>query len=113
LCSSDRRVNTQKVVLGSDAEIPLVHADVEIAVKAQDGRTSLYLQCGEFVEDGRAALEGLRVALDGMGGERAKQKIGLLNKQLDMIEKLVAAECVNWQLAWSIFNWNQPRKGPR
>jgi TorA maturation chaperone TorD len=57
-----------------------------------------YLQCGEFVEDGRAALEGLRVALDGMGGDRAKQKIGLLNKQLDMIEKLVAAECVNWQL---------------
>jgi TorA maturation chaperone TorD len=33
-----------------------------------------------------------------MGGDRAKQKIGLLNKQLDMIEKLVAAECVNWQL---------------
>ena len=57
-----------------------------------------YLQCGEFVEDGRAALEGLRVALDGMGGDRAKQKVGLLNKQLDMIEKLVAAECVNWQL---------------
>ncbi len=57
-----------------------------------------YLQCGEFVEDGRAALEALRVALDGTGGERAKQKITLLNKQFDQIEKLVAAECVNWQL---------------
>ena len=58
-----------------------------------------YLQCGEFVEDGRAALEGMRNSLDGMGGERAKQKITALQKQLDQIEKLVAAECVNWQLS--------------
>jgi TorA maturation chaperone TorD len=58
-----------------------------------------YLQCGEFVEDGRAALEGMRAALDGIGGERAKQKIAALQKQLDQIEKLVSAECVNWQLA--------------
>ena len=57
-----------------------------------------YLQCGEFVEDGRAALEGLRVALDGIGGDRAIQKIALMKKQFDHIEKLVAAECVNWQI---------------
>jgi len=57
-----------------------------------------YLQCGEFVEDGRAALEGLRVALDGIGGERANQKIALMKKQFDHIEKLVSAECVNWQI---------------
>jgi TorA maturation chaperone TorD len=57
-----------------------------------------YLQCGEFVEDGRAALDGMRAALDGIGGERAKQKIAALQKQLDQIEKLVSAECVNWQL---------------
>ncbi|GMV51475.1 hypothetical protein FBQ96_03860 [Nitrospirales bacterium NOB] len=57
-----------------------------------------YLQCGEFVEDGRAALEGLRVALDGIGGDRAVQKIALMKKQFDQIEKLVAAECVNWQI---------------
>jgi TorA maturation chaperone TorD len=57
-----------------------------------------YLQCGEFVEDGRAALEGMRVSLDGLGGERAKQKIAALQKQFDQIEKLVSAECVNWQL---------------
>ncbi|MEX5216726.1 MAG: molecular chaperone [Nitrospiraceae bacterium] len=57
-----------------------------------------YLQCGEFVEDGRAALEGMRAALDGLGGERAKQKIAALQKQFDQIEKLVSAECVNWQL---------------
>ncbi len=57
-----------------------------------------YLQCGEFVEDGRAALDGMRAALDGLGGERAKQKIAALQKQFDQIEKLVSAECVNWQL---------------
>jgi len=57
-----------------------------------------YLQCGEFVEDGRAALDGLRLALDGIGGDRASQKIALLKKQFDQIEKLVSAECVNWQI---------------
>jgi len=58
-----------------------------------------YVQCGEFVEDGRAALDALDTVLDGMGGERAKQKLGLLRKQFDHIEKVVASECVNWQLA--------------
>ena len=57
-----------------------------------------YLQCGEFVEDGRAALDGLRLALDGIGGDRASQKIALMKKQFDQIEKLVSAECVNWQI---------------
>ncbi len=57
-----------------------------------------YLQCGEFVEDGRAALDGLRLALDGIGGDRANQKIALMKKQFDQIEKLVSAECVNWQI---------------
>ena len=31
-----------------------------------------------FVEDGRAALDGLRLALDGIGGDRANQKIALM-----------------------------------
>jgi TorA maturation chaperone TorD len=57
-----------------------------------------YVQCGEFVEDGRAAIDALGVALDGIGGERAKQKLVLLRKQFDQIEKVVASECVNWQL---------------
>ncbi|HEY7534241.1 MAG TPA: molecular chaperone TorD family protein [Nitrospiraceae bacterium] len=57
-----------------------------------------YVQCGEFVEDGRAALEALQTALDGIGGDRAKQKIVILRKHFDHIEKLVASECVNWQL---------------
>ncbi len=57
------------------------------------------MQCGEFVEDGRAAIDALDVALDGIGGERAKQKLVLLRKQFDQIEKVVASECVNWQLS--------------
>lgn len=58
-----------------------------------------YVQSGEYVEDGRAALEGLRSALEGIGGERANQKIGAVLKQFDLIEKLVATECINWQLS--------------
>jgi TorA maturation chaperone TorD len=58
-----------------------------------------YLQSGEFVEDGRAALEGLRAALDGIGGERAKQKLDGMLKTFDQIEALVSSECVNWQLS--------------
>jgi len=57
-----------------------------------------YVQCGEFVEDGRAAIDALDVALDNIGGERAKQKLVVLRKQFDQIEKVVASECVNWQL---------------
>lgn len=58
-----------------------------------------YVQCGEFVEDGRAAIDALDQALDGIGGERAKLKLVLLRKQFDQIEKVVASECVNWQLS--------------
>ena len=58
-----------------------------------------YLQSGEFVEDGRSALESLRGLLDGVGGERAKTKLAALLKYLDRIEQWVSSECVNWQLA--------------
>lgn len=58
-----------------------------------------YVQCGEFVEDGRAAIDALNLVLDGTGGERAKQKLVLLRKQFDQLEKVVASECVNWQLS--------------
>ncbi len=57
-----------------------------------------YVQCGEFVEDGRAAIDALDQALDGIGGERAKQKLVLLRKQFDQVGKVVASECANWQL---------------
>src|SRR3954451_1273911 len=50
-----------------------------------------YVQCGEFVEDGRAALDTLEAALDGIGGERAKLKLVLLRKQFDQIEKVVTS----------------------
>jgi len=58
-----------------------------------------YVQCGEFVDDGRAALEALDQALDAIGGERAKLKLVLLRNQLDQIEKIVASECVNCKLS--------------
>jgi len=57
-----------------------------------------YIQCGEFVEDGRAAIEALEKALDGIDGDRAKQKLNELKKQFDQLEKLVVSECVNWHL---------------
>ena len=58
-----------------------------------------YLRCGEFVEDGRAALDALEVVLGTEGGERAKKKLTSLRTQLALIEDLIASECVNWQLS--------------
>jgi TorA maturation chaperone TorD len=58
-----------------------------------------YLQSGEFVEDGRSALESLTRALDGIGGERARAKLSAISKYLDQIESWVSSECANWQLA--------------
>ena len=58
-----------------------------------------YLQCGELVEDGRAALDTLQTVLDNNGGERAKQKLVSLKQQFDLAEKLIASECIHWQLS--------------
>jgi len=58
-----------------------------------------YLRCGEFVEDGRAALDALEVALGTEGGERAKRKLTSLRTQLALVENLIASECVNWELS--------------
>jgi TorA maturation chaperone TorD len=58
-----------------------------------------YLRCGEFVEDGRAALDALEVALGTDGSDRAKAKLSSLRKQLVLVESLIASECVNWQLS--------------
>ena len=58
-----------------------------------------YLRCGEFVEDGRAALSALEVALGTDDGGRAKEKLGALKQQFDRVESLIASECVNWQLS--------------
>ena len=58
-----------------------------------------YLRCGEFVEDGKGALDALEVALGSDGNERAKGKLSALRKQIALIETLVASECSNWQLS--------------
>ncbi|MDH4152758.1 MAG: molecular chaperone TorD family protein [Nitrospira sp.] len=58
-----------------------------------------YLRCGEFVEDGRTALDALAVALGADGSQRAKEKLISLRKQLELVEGLIASECVNWQLS--------------
>lgn len=58
-----------------------------------------YLQSGEFVEDGRSAVEGLSAALAGMGGEKARQKLAALLKHLSAIEQWVSTECTHWTLS--------------
>lgn len=58
-----------------------------------------YLRCGEFVEDGRTALDALGVALGVDGNQRAKDKLVALKKQLELVEGLISSECVNWQLS--------------
>ena len=58
-----------------------------------------YLQSGEFVEDGRSALENLTKALGGIGGEKAKAKLLELGKYFDQIESWVSSECANWTLS--------------
>ena len=58
-----------------------------------------YLQSGEFVEDGRSAIDSLTQSLDQISGEVAKKKLAVLSKHLDQIDGWVASECANWQLA--------------
>ena len=58
-----------------------------------------YVQSGEFVEDGRSAVESLAQSLNGLGGDRAKAKLNAILKHFDQIESWVSSECVNWQLS--------------
>lgn len=58
-----------------------------------------YLRCGEFVEDGRAALETLEAVLDGQGGQRAVRALAAIKKQIELVEVLSTSECANWQLS--------------
>lgn len=58
-----------------------------------------YLRCGEFVEDGRAALDALEVALGADSSGSAKEKLSPLKQQLVRVESLIASECVNWHLS--------------
>jgi len=57
-----------------------------------------YLQSGEFVEDGRAALENLNKSLEGKGGPEAKERLQAIFQHLDNIEEWVSSEGSSWNL---------------
>ncbi|MCA9470708.1 MAG: molecular chaperone TorD family protein [Nitrospirales bacterium] len=57
-----------------------------------------YLQSGEFVEDGRAALENLNQSLEGHGGPEGKESLDAIVSHLDAIEEWVNSEGANWNL---------------
>ena len=57
-----------------------------------------YLQSGEFVEDGRAALEGLKKVLHNLGGQEEADRIQALSSHFDAIEKWVSSEGENWNI---------------
>ncbi|GJL64586.1 MAG: hypothetical protein NPIRA04_32400 [Nitrospirales bacterium] len=57
-----------------------------------------YLQSGEFVEDGRAALENLTKSLEDKGGPEAKERLLAISQHLDNIEEWVSSEGSSWNL---------------
>ncbi|GJL56829.1 MAG: hypothetical protein NPIRA02_39610 [Nitrospirales bacterium] len=57
-----------------------------------------YLQSGEFVEDGRAALENLNKALEGHDDPESRESLQAISRHLDAIEEWVNSEGSNWNL---------------
>ena len=57
-----------------------------------------YLQSGEFVEDGRAALEGLRKELKNVGGQEAMDRLQAVSAHFDAIEDWISSEGENWNI---------------
>ena len=57
-----------------------------------------YLQSGEFVEDGRAALTSLQKTLEGRGGEEASESLDAISRHFDAVEEWVASEGMNWDI---------------
>ena len=57
-----------------------------------------YLQSGEFVEDGRAALDGLKKELRGIGGEEGQERLQAVEANFDAIEKWISSEGENWKI---------------
>ena len=57
-----------------------------------------YLQSGEFVEDGRAALEGLRKELKKIGGQEAEDRLQAVAAHFDSIEEWISSEGENWNI---------------
>jgi len=57
-----------------------------------------YVQSGEFVEDGRAALASLQSSLEGLGGEEASESLSAIEKHFENIENWASSEGVNWNI---------------
>ena len=57
-----------------------------------------YLQSGEFVEDGRTALDGLRKELKGVGGEETEERLQAVSAHFDSIEAWISSEGENWNI---------------
>ena len=57
-----------------------------------------YLQTGEFVEDGRAALENLTKSLEAKGVKEYPESLKSIVRHLDAIEEWVSTEGANWNI---------------
>ena len=57
-----------------------------------------YLQSGEFVEDGRAALQSLTGALENEVDEEAEEHLGAIARHLDGLENWASSEGINWDI---------------
>ncbi len=57
-----------------------------------------YLQSGEFVEDGRTALEGLRKELKNVGGQETEDRLAAVDAHFDSIEAWISSEGENWNI---------------
>ncbi|RMH06077.1 MAG: hypothetical protein D6704_08060 [Nitrospirae bacterium] len=57
-----------------------------------------YLQSGEFVEDGKAALASLQKSLEGHGGEEAWERLQAIEQHFNAVENWVSSEGINWNI---------------
>ncbi|MEC4674353.1 MAG: molecular chaperone TorD family protein [Nitrospirota bacterium] len=57
-----------------------------------------YLQSGEFVEDGRAALESLTGALENVVGEEAREHLETISSHFNDLENWASSEGSNWDI---------------
>ena len=57
-----------------------------------------YLQTGEFVEDGRAALDNLLKSLDIKGTEEYPDSLKAIAAHFDAVEEWVSSEGANWDI---------------
>jgi TorA maturation chaperone TorD len=64
----------------------------------EDDELLEYLQSGEFVEDGRAALEGLKKELQNIGGEESQERLQAVMGHFDAIEEWISSEGENWNI---------------